>query len=69
MDIEMINAFVNDMMKQKIDWPMAEKIEADEFYDAARRLIERLLGDNLKDCSDDAVYQIAVKIWQKLRDE
>ncbi len=67
MDIEMINTFVNDTMKQKIEWPIAKNIATDEFYDNSRRQIERLLGDNLKNCSDDVVYQIAVKIWQNLR--
>lgn len=55
-------AFVDDLLRQRIDWPPARKMECGEFQDIVIPDIKRRLA-----CTDNQAAKIAAKIWEKLR--
>ncbi len=57
-------AFVDDLLRQRIDWPPALKLECREFKDLTIPEIKRRLA-----CNEDQAADIAAKIWRVLRGE
>jgi len=57
-----INAAVNELMYQPIDWPAAHSLNVADFVDHVIDEIRWLLG-----ISEEEGRQVAIKLWRGLR--